>query len=528
MTQEDELFLRGKNALANRIVFDDPNRSEFELHTISMFEEASAYQFVENYLEWNISNNPHRIKYDSDFVRHRLSELRTIEGDALIRRPVHAKILADLALIPNQNVQINNEYDLYQEFIFRIAARETTEKGAREPVGLEARIDFMLEIAWWLWSKKKEQSFSIDEIPDSITKKAIAHFEQTVNRETALREMLIGSVLERSRLQKILDTKDEIRFFFPHRSYWEFLLAEYIARLKFESQDVDVIAEAITERVIQFVRQRPDRAFMTSIGEYSVGLVPKLPFSFVVRLSKMQNQNDIAHTDHLITQNHIAVIHIDLVTHILSCCLNSRLNWPLIDKYANTLLFSGNAVFDCVFLTALSWATANNVVNLQENLVMITWQKISCQCVLKTYQDWYEKHPGALKLWSLTGKFPHAKTAVQRVALKHHRVVGSRYYAAGMVFGQAISFRRRNAFNPYGRINLSIDFVPNILGHNVEGISKFGPDRYKSCIVTVDPDDLTDDIVSEEDRLTLRQIVAHGKWAIDLSVEDKETNRPGP
>jgi hypothetical protein len=135
--------------------------------------------------------------------------LRGLASQELIRRPVHAKILADLALIPDQNIKIASEYELYQEFIFRIEERDS-KKAARRDIDTKSRIEFMLDIAWWLWEVAKADSFSILDIPDSIAEKWKSRFRDSVDRETALRELLTGSVLERSKIDRIFETKDEI------------------------------------------------------------------------------------------------------------------------------------------------------------------------------------------------------------------------------------------------------------------------------------------------------------------------------
>jgi hypothetical protein len=519
LTIEDELFLRGKNALANKVIFDDPNRLEFELHTISMFDESSAYEFMRKYISWNSANNAHGIKYEPSFVMSRMRELQNLGASELIRRPVHAQILADLALIPGQNIQIQNEYDLYYEFLFRIAKRETTEKDARQSIDADLRIGFMLEIAWWLWSKKQVNSFSIDEIPADVVNATAKYFPEAVDRETTLREMLIGSVLERSQMSKIFETKDEIKFFFPHRSYWEFLTAEYISLLRFVAMDIGVISETLTERVVRFIRERPDRVFMTQIARYSLTLTPRLPITFVARLSEMKNQSDIENAHQALRKGEIAVTPVDLTTHILACCRNSERNWNMIDEYVDTLLLRGNTQFDCVFLATLAWSTTNDTVSLRNRFVMKTWKKICCMSVLRAHETWCDAlSDHERKWWEDKGEMPHTSAYFRLISHWRPKTVRSKYYAAEVLFGKTLLFKRRRLLGAVNLIKFNLGFVANSVGAAVKEILSFGPDQYGGYLVDVDVEELSDDIASSDDQIKLQKLVSHGKWDIDLGI----------
>ena len=90
------------------------------------------------------------------------------------------------------------------------------EKPARSPIGEGNRLTFLRELAFWLWTAKgSATSFHASDIPevllDGLPDGDCEEFEEKC------REYLAGAFLER---------KAGDLFFFPHRSFAEFLVAQ--------------------------------------------------------------------------------------------------------------------------------------------------------------------------------------------------------------------------------------------------------------------------------------------------------------
>jgi hypothetical protein len=111
-------------------------------------------------------------------------------------------------------------------------------------------------LAWWLWTVKKTRTFAANEIPLDI----IQQFQiPNVSLEGLRRELLIGSVLEEKNVGYFLAEKDAGIFYFPHTSFTEFLVADYIMSTDFLSIDVAKLPDALYGEVPTFLEEHPSK-----------------------------------------------------------------------------------------------------------------------------------------------------------------------------------------------------------------------------------------------------------------------------
>jgi hypothetical protein len=173
-------------------------------------------------------------------------------GD-ILERPVQAKMLAEVVADPQADIRAISRFTLYDLFIKRILRREE-EKAVRRNLGSAERTHFMRLLAWWLWTIKRTRTFAANEIPLEIIQK----FQiPGVPLEGLRRELLIGSIIEEKNIGYFLAEKDAGVFYFPHTSFTEFLVADYIMSADFLSIDVPKLPDALYGEVPTFLKEHP-------------------------------------------------------------------------------------------------------------------------------------------------------------------------------------------------------------------------------------------------------------------------------
>ena len=182
----------------------------------------------------------------------------TIAGVALediLERPVQSKMLAEIVNEPGSNLAKMSRFTLYDLFIKKILRREE-EKSARRHLSSSDRLQFMRQLAWWLWTDKKTRTFTAMEIPTEL----IQRFEPSDGKiplEGLRRELLVGSLVEERHTGHFLSEKAGGVFYFPHNTFAEFLVADYIMSQDFLTFDAKRLPEALYGVVPSFLREHP-------------------------------------------------------------------------------------------------------------------------------------------------------------------------------------------------------------------------------------------------------------------------------
>ncbi|MEM9398294.1 MAG: hypothetical protein AAF991_12500 [Pseudomonadota bacterium] len=184
----------------------------------------------------------------------------------LFSKPVHTKILTDLAVDPNFDLDTFSEsfskWSLYREFIESIYNREA-EKAVRRDISTNARIRFIGEVAFWLWTTRGGAvSFSLEELPAFDEFENYADIDDPEEIERIQREFLSGSILEK---------KDGDNFYFGHRSFAEYLVADRMLSEPPSSAEHAKYALAIGDGVVAFLDEsgRDDdiRSWAKTLGD---------------------------------------------------------------------------------------------------------------------------------------------------------------------------------------------------------------------------------------------------------------------
>jgi NACHT domain len=229
---------------------------DFESLRMAFLSKDEYLRLIRNFLATTAEAKPRRKSLDQ-----LLATVESLDLGNILSRPVQAKMLAEVAADPDADLSAISRFTLYELFIRSILRREE-EKAARKHLGTAQRIHFMRLLAWWLWTVKKTRTFAANEIPLDI----IQQFQiPNVSLEGLRRELLIGSVLEEKNVGYFLAEKDAGIFYFPHTSFTEFLVADYIMSTDFLSIDVVKLPDALYGEVPTFLQEHPSKDAMFAI-----------------------------------------------------------------------------------------------------------------------------------------------------------------------------------------------------------------------------------------------------------------------
>src|SRR6266540_403620 len=210
-------------------LFDAGSEMERKLSTVEV-----AF-FTKNEITWYpdkfLKNRAEKLTPGQLENLQRLMESLPDSEDSILSRPVQLKMFTKIIDECLNSSTPLNRYELYKRFIYSFIARESR-KPARQPTEgslgkrdlQDDRAKFMQAMAWWVLNGKKENRFLAEEIP---TEMIPASFR--IKRETtaAVREALVGSVIEPISQTGVLGSKARRYYYFPHKSYLEFLVANF-------------------------------------------------------------------------------------------------------------------------------------------------------------------------------------------------------------------------------------------------------------------------------------------------------------
>lgn len=250
MDEKESLYaLHGKQMIGG-LYFKEADWPDYREVEIKLLSPDQVDLYAERYLR-------HRAK-----VNNERNEMKVQQRIARIQRQLRESHVADIASRPVQLMmllEVLPEWDrslqelgvpvLYSHFIDKTIKREA-ERPSRGRYGLTERRRFARDLAWWMWSTPRDHSnapntrVSASEIPTSLLEEFISPGDDI---EVARRDLVSAC---------FLDTKSGGHLVFPHRSFQEFLTAEYLAAaLSRRDQEIDLDAYIpyITREVADFL-----------------------------------------------------------------------------------------------------------------------------------------------------------------------------------------------------------------------------------------------------------------------------------
>ncbi|MBV9370792.1 MAG: NACHT domain-containing protein [Alphaproteobacteria bacterium] len=257
-----------------------PNYTEVRLRP---FTPDQVRKFLACYFRFQRESG--KIEVDEEFAAQRIRELESAEHEELIARPVHARMLADLAGDRGFIISHLTRFQLYDHFVAHLIDREGKKLGRGSQLKDVDRRAFSCDLAWHLWLDPSGSTSGcrIEDIPPHLFAPYLPSQEDPI----ALRRALLSG--------SFLDEKAAGVFYFAHRSFQEFLVAEFIWSNLTEGEDsaeiIDQLGSAISREVYDFLVERDDRSFfrtlLSELARYSAAL-PLEGFIVVTRSEIMR------------------------------------------------------------------------------------------------------------------------------------------------------------------------------------------------------------------------------------------------
>lgn len=269
-----------------------PGRRAYRHVEIRGFTADEARAFVAAYLPIRAQAERDGPATDPQWIAQRVVELSTGRFDRLLERPVHAQMLCQIAVQPDQLRPDMSVYELFDSFVHLLIHRELEKRGRDRSFPVEARRRFNAHLAWWLWEKGGTSTTTLADIPQSICDAATKDLSHSLSREETRRELIQGCLVEKG-----------VSTIYFHRSLQEFLAAEHLIVTDLlkgagSSNWLREVTAAVTPEVIEFVvaganvsEERRDRAigWLRQLGEAPADRVDIPGFDLFTQLARSLN-----------------------------------------------------------------------------------------------------------------------------------------------------------------------------------------------------------------------------------------------
>jgi hypothetical protein len=159
-------------------------------------------------------------------------------------------MLAEIATDRGIDIRGISRFRLYSFFVHRLIEREIAKVARRRSYRAEDRRQFACDLAWFLWTDPKVTGLGcrVEDIPDLLFD--LYRHDPHDDIDVVKRELLSGSFLEE---------KSGGVFYIPHRSFQEFLVAEYLWDKGVDRDFLMSCSSFITFEIIEFIDERDDK-----------------------------------------------------------------------------------------------------------------------------------------------------------------------------------------------------------------------------------------------------------------------------
>lgn len=215
---------------------------------VGPFDDQQLQRYVPNYIAYLRSQQPTHPNfiYTDEFCLKREKDILEPEFRDLISRPVHAHMLTTIAMSTRDELHRFTQYDLYKAFIDKFLEREN-QKQARKLLSICERREFIELAAWKGWIKGGSSGLYVGDLRDIQSNTSFD------SRRDILRELVTGSVME---------PKGNDYFYFSHRSFQEYLVAEYLIKGKWPLKDIHHISRVLNPEIIKFIEDSSRKRVM--------------------------------------------------------------------------------------------------------------------------------------------------------------------------------------------------------------------------------------------------------------------------
>lgn len=218
----------------------------FSVRQLEAFDENSSREFLTKYMNWSTSI----AGITRDKIETRVDEIASMDLSELISRPVHAQMIASIGTDFSKELKLLSRFGLYNEFINSSLKRdyERTRGMSFKPI---VRRRFLQRLAWWLWFEHPSDSFR----PNNLDLRWLDARVDGLEIDGIRRELVSGALLE---------TKLADYFYFAHRSFQEYLIAEQILNGSVAKEYRGPYGR-LTGEIIEFIRDVDDVNSLSSL-----------------------------------------------------------------------------------------------------------------------------------------------------------------------------------------------------------------------------------------------------------------------
>ena len=270
-----------------------PGRRPYRHVEIRGFTPVEARLYVGRYFPIRASEEQAGPARDANWVNRRVEELVSGRFDRLLERPVHAQMLCEIAVHPDQLRQDMSVYQLFDSFVHYLLLREVEKRGRDRDFPIAVRRRFNASLAWWLWERGGASTTTLGDIPQSICDEAARDVPHSLAKDEMRRELIQGCLIEKG-----------THTIYFHRSIQEFLAAEHLIETDLLQREprggswLQTVTSAVTPEVIEFVvaganvnQERRNRAidWFGALAEARAYRVPLPGFDLFIQLARSVN-----------------------------------------------------------------------------------------------------------------------------------------------------------------------------------------------------------------------------------------------
>lgn len=257
---EQDRILKGQTSLAAS------HQAKYIQVTIAPFGKDDVLDFLTRYSAVKFPEDLLRIKKFAYELHKEVSSGEEPELESIVSRPVHLPMLA--AVIPRTHMEPSKirRSALYDEFINAIIEREMLKRRRefQQSYDTQSRKRFARDLAVEMCRQGESRSITTSEIPGHL-------FDEFLRPgypvEAVRRDLVTACFLER---------KPPSILFFPHKSFLEFLAADYLVEF-ITREDVPVLADIrfeISEEIFSFMAEMLPSAEWVKLSDLSESNLP--------------------------------------------------------------------------------------------------------------------------------------------------------------------------------------------------------------------------------------------------------------
>ena len=210
----------------------------FTVMDISPFNKTQTYEYLQKYLQFLLTRGG--LTKVPDEIERRVQDIKALKLDRLLSRPVHAQMMAEIASDFDAKLGQFSRYRLYTAFVSFVLRRDY-ERGGRVGYSPTEKQEILQQLAWELWFELQKDSFKLSEVTFASWR--------TLS-EGNLRALLTSALME---------SKYGDNFYFSHRSFQEYLMAEHMLNAKIDWEKLGERINLLSDEIVDFVREADDK-----------------------------------------------------------------------------------------------------------------------------------------------------------------------------------------------------------------------------------------------------------------------------